>query len=506
MLLTGCAGLAPVADRPESFAFQDTVTTQIGRTVQSKLARHPGLSGFYLLTDGHDAFAARWILASHAERSIDAQYYLLHDDRLGHLFIDMLLQAADRGVRVRLLVDDMSLNGKKDIDAAALDTHPGVEIRVFNPFHRGVGRWIQFLSRYGEVTRRMHNKSFTIDNQITVIGGRNIGNEYFEADPDLIFTDLDVLAIGPVVDQVSATFDLYWNAPLSYPIRSLVKKKSGLEQLAKTRQALAKILAQHKNIEYLKTLGQGNLAVAISNRSIKYDWGKAKVVFDDPAKITADRKRVDLNLSTQLKPYTDSIAKELTIFSPYFVPGKKGLENLRGLRHRGVRIRVLTNSLASTDVPLVHAGYARYRKDLLRAGIELYEIDKKLTRWQRRQKKGLSGSSKSSLHAKSFVIDRERVFIGSMNMDPRSIVENTELGMMIESPEIAIRLNQWFDTYVADSAFRLALGTNDKGHEIVVWRRELEGAARIYTTEPNTGFWRRLWVGFMRLFVIESQL
>ncbi len=506
LVLGGCASLPPNTDRSESFTLLDTEDTLLGRDVQKRTALHPGQSGFYLLPNGHDAFVARAVLAGAAEQSIDAQYYLLHDDLVGRLFLNMLLEAANRGVRVRLLVDDMALDDKKDIGVAALDVHPKVEIRVFNPFSRGLSRMFQFITRFGDVTRRMHNKSFTVDNQVTVIGGRNIGNEYYGADPDLAFGDLDVIAIGPVVDEISSVFDLYWNSALSYPITTLVREHSRKDLLARLEQALPEYVDQQRDSEYLQALRDSELARILRARTIKYDWGSAQVVYDDPAKISAGRERDDLKLTTQIKPYFDRIERELTIFSPYFVPGRQGVENLRRLRERGVRVRILTNSLASTDVGAVHAGYAKYRRPLLKAGIELYEIDKTLTRQQRRAKKGSSGSSKASLHAKSFLIDREKMFIGSLNLDPRSVVENTEVGMMIESADIAERMSGWFDHIALNNAFRLELEPNSQGDDAIVWYRTLDGVTKSYTTEPNTGFWRRFGIGFMRLLPIESQL
>ena len=222
IMIAGCATLPKDFDRPESYALADTENTLFGKLLANEKADHPGISGFHLLPNGLDAFVARAVLANHAERSIDAQYYLYHKDLVGNLFSDLLLKAADRGVRVRLLVDDMGLAGR-DLGAVALDSHPNLEVRIFNPFSRNVGRASQFVTRLGSVTRRMHNKSFTVDNQVTILGGRNIGNEYFDADPDLEFADLDVMAIGPVAGEVSSVFDRYWNSELAYPASVLVK-------------------------------------------------------------------------------------------------------------------------------------------------------------------------------------------------------------------------------------------------------------------------------------------
>ncbi|MDC1287400.1 phospholipase D family protein [Gammaproteobacteria bacterium] len=502
-LLSACASLPQNVERESSSAFTDTANTRLGDSIKDDIAEHPGLSGFHLLPSGLDAFAARALLAYSAERSIDAQYYLLHNDLVGRLFMNALLQAADRGVRVRLLIDDMTLDDDKDIGMAAFDAHPQIEIRVFNPFTRKNSRLTQILTRFDDVTRRMHNKSFTVDNQFTVIGGRNIGNEYFEADPDLAFADLDTIAIGPVVTEVSNSFDLYWNDSSSYPIATLLERDDPSKDLAELRNALSAYVDQQRSSQYQQALRNSSLITRLENDTFKFNWGEGQVLYDDPAKVKAKREQTDLHLSSQLKSLNSRATRELIIFSPYFIPGKEGVASLEELRAQGVRVRILTNSLSSTDVGAVHAGYSKYRKDLLRAGVELYEIDKSLSKEQRKEKKGSTGSSKASLHAKSFVIDRERVFIGSMNLDPRSVVENTEIGMVIESTDIAVGMSDWFDQQINHIAFRLALEENDNGNEVLVWYRSVDAVEQRYTTEPNTGFWRRFGVGFLRLLPIE---
>ncbi len=505
LLASACASLPPIEDRPESLTLRNTENTQLGIEASRQALSHPGQSGFYLLDRGLDAFVARAVLASVAESSIDAQYYLLHNDLVGRLFIGELLKAANRGVRVRLLVDDMALNGS-DTGAAALDAHPNFEVRIFNPFGRNVSRGIQYITRFGSVTRRMHNKSFTVDNQATVFGGRNIGNEYFEADAELAFADLDVLAIGPVVDEISIAFDKFWNTSLSYSVKSLIDKPPDAENVARIQEEISNFLLEQQDSDYLQALRNSPLAKAMRERTFAFKWGTADVIYDDPAKITADRDQTDLFLITQLKPYIDAITEDLIIFSPYFVPGIEGAANLRALVEKGVRVRILTNSLASTDVSIVHAGYSKYRKTLLQGGVEIYEIDHKLTHRQRKEKKGGGGSSKASLHTKSFVMDRKRVFIGSLNLDPRSVVENTEIGAVIESEEIAVEMADWFDREVENIAFRLDLVDQADGRQSIVWHRTKDGETRTYTTEPDTGFWRRFGIGFLRLMPIESQL
>ncbi len=367
-LLAGCASLPTDFERPESHAFPDTGTTTLGQEVQRNAADHPGKSGFHLLGSGLDAFVARAVMAHVAERSIDVQYYLYHDDLVGRLFSDQLLKAADRGVRVRLLVDDMDLGGR-DLGAAAIDSHPNIQVRIFNPFSRKTGRLSQFITRMGSVTRRMHNKSFTVDNQITILGGRNIGNEYFEADPDLAFADLDVLAIGPVVKAVSTAFDRYWNSELAYPATALRGKPPTPEEIDRLRGQLDDYVAQQADSPYLQALRNSNLADKMRQKRVTYGWGEGTIVYDQPEKILHGTDKTEYHLAPQLKVYFEGVQEELIIISPYFVPGKLGTSFLASLAERGVRVRILTNSLASNDVGIVHSGYAKYRKALLRGGV-----------------------------------------------------------------------------------------------------------------------------------------
>ena len=505
LFITGCATLPQNVERPESHALTNTGDTPLGRVFQDKKSAHPAQSGFVLLANGLDAFVARALLAEHAERSIDLQYYLYHNDLTGKLLTYQLLKAANKGVRVRLLVDDMGLAGR-DLGGAVLDSHPNIEVRIFNPFSRKVGRISQFVTRVGSVTRRMHNKSFTVDNQVTILGGRNIGNEYFDADPDIAFADLDVLLIGPVVKDVSASFDAYWNSELVYPISVLVDRRPTPEEIKKKTRELDEFIKEQKNSPYLLALSNSDLANNIRQQNVRYYWGEAEAIFDQPNKILSDRSRSDDHVISQLKPYWDRIEKELIILSPYFVPGKEGVDSLTKLRAKGVHIRILTNSLASTDVGVVHAGYAKYRKDLLRAGIEIYELNKKISKKERKEKKGQEGYSKASLHAKTFNLDRKWVFIGSLNLDPRSVYENTEIGVVLDSPEIAQYMAQKFDAEIATSAFRLELRREENGGERLLWHGYENGKELIYTVDPYSGFWRRLSIWFMGLLPIESQL
>ena len=507
LLLTGgCASLPENTNRQVSYALTDTEDTSFGVKTAARIeAEGDGQDGFMLLESGLDAFVARALLAHFAERSIDVQYYLYHNDLVGRLLMSKLIQAADRGVRVRLLIDDMDLGGR-DNGLLALDSHPNIEMRVFNPFDRKIGRMPQYVTGFGSVTRRMHNKSFTVDNQVTIVGGRNIGNEYFDADPTLEFSDLDVMAIGDVVKDVSHAFDLYWNSELAYPVTTLIENRLSEEEIKQLYQKLQAYIEEHKDNPYLDALRGSDLANEIRQKRVVYQWGEADVVYDLPEKISSDRDATELHLMTQLAPYFNAIQKELIIYSPYFVPGKEGVEFFKSLTDRGVRVRILTNSLASNDVSVVHAGYVKYRMKLLRAGVELYEMNKKLTRAQRKEKKGVGSSSKASLHAKSFVLDREKVFIGSLNLDPRSFYENSEIGVVISSPETAEIMAKEFEEVIESSVFRLELVTDDDDNEYILWHGYEDGVPVTFEVDPYTSIWRRMGVNFMRIMPIESQL
>lgn len=504
-ILMGCATLPENFERPKSYAYTNTEDTRIGKAIRDEKAVHPGKSGFLMLATGLDAFVARAVLADQADRSIDVQYYLYHNDLTGKLLSERLIQAADRGVRVRLLVDDMDLEGR-DLNAAILDSHPKIEVRLFNPFSRKTGRTSQFLTRYGSVTRRMHNKSFTVDNQAAILGGRNIGDEYFEANPDLAFSDLDVLAIGTVPENVSASFDKYWNSDLAYPVTVLKGRPPTPEEIALVTKEFQSFMVQQEDSEYMRALKNSDIANTLRNNQLRFSWGNAEVIYDHPEKLLYDFDKLEYHLIPKLKPYLDGVNEELILFSPYFVPGEEGTAFLKQLSEKGVRVRILTNALSSSDVSIIHAGYSKYRKELLRAGIELYELNKKMSRKERKAKKGEHGSSKASLHTKSFVFDRDTLFVGTLNLDSRSAYHNTEIGVVFQSTEIAEGMGEWFDQNIETVAFRLELHVDEDGSEEIRWHGLDDDKQRVFTTDPYAGFWRRFVIGFLSLFPIESQL
>jgi putative cardiolipin synthase len=314
------------------------------------------------------------------------------------------------------------------------------------------------------------------------------------------------MAFGDVVVDVSHAFDLYWNSELAYPATTLIDERPSEEAIQAMFKGLVNFAEQQKDSDYIKALKGSDLANSMRAKKVQYHYGNAVVVYDHPDKITSGRDATELHLMTQLAPYFSSINKELIIFSPYFVPGDEGVEFFKSLTDRGVKVRIITNSLASNDVGIVHAGYSKYRKALLRAGVELYEMNKKLTRSQRKEKKGVGASSKASLHAKSFILDREKIFIGSLNLDPRSFYENSEIGVVIESAETAVKMAEEFDQIIETGAFRLELVTDQDDNEYIHWHGIENGEKVTYEVDPHTSFWRRMGVGIMRVMPIESQL
>src|SRR6266850_1170698 len=460
--LAGCASLPDTGAGEPSTALAGTAGTRLGQALAPAIRANPGKTGIYPLGDGRDAFAARVLLARAAERSLDVQYYILRADTTGGLFCEALWRAAERGVRVRLLLDDNNTRGM-DQALAALDAHPNIEVRLFNPYASRGFRLGELVTDFSRLNRRMHNKSFTADNQATIVGGRNVGDEYFGAESAVEFSDLDVLAVGAVVPEVSASFDAYWNSRSAYPVAALIP--AAAPQAAElVRAAWAKL-----------------------NESAQ----AARYVSDDPSKIVNPPERSDLHLLPRLVAALGAPDAELDLVSPYFVPTADGTAALRALAGRGVKVRVLTNSLAATDVAPVHAGYAKYRERLLRGGVRLYEL-KPTARPERDDR---PGGSDASLHAKTFAIDRSRIFVGSFNFDPRSARLNTEMGVVVESPRLAARLSSALDRGLPRDAYEVRLAPNGS----LEW---VDGDSR-YGSEPGAGFFKRLWIGFLSVLPIE---
>ncbi len=500
LLLNGCV-LPPLTDRTVSRALPaaEARATGLGRTLAPSVDAHPGLSGIYPLPDPLAAFAARALLAEAAERTLDIQCYIWHGDTTGMLLFKAVHAAAERGVRVRLLLDDNGIPGLDD-ELAALDTHPNIDVRLFNPFLVRTPKFIGYLTQFPQANRRMHNKSFTVDNQATIIGGRNVGDEYFGATRDMLFTDLDVLAVGPVVNDVSADFDRYWISGSAYPASSILP----VAEPARRRELMARIaLLEREDVAttYLDAQRQSHFVQDMLEGSLALEWAETHMVSDDPAKGLGLAEK-DALLVTQLADILGHPQTNLELISPYFVPTEAGTEAFVALARQGVKVRILTNSLEATDVAAVHAGYAKRRKDLLEGGIRLYEMRRTPGSQHRNASAGPFGSSGSSLHAKTFAVDDARVFIGSFNFDPRSAHLNTELGFIIDSPRLARQMDRLFNERVPLEAYEVQLDANAD----LVWLERHEGEVLRHTREPGASLWRRAMVWLLSHLPIEWML
>ena len=445
-----------------------------------------------------DAFAARVLLAAAADKSLDVQYYIWHGDQTGFLLYEAMWRAAERGVRVRILLDDANTKGL-DETLATLDAHPNIEVRLYNPLMQRDARLMNFVTDFTRVNRRMHNKSFTADNQATIVGGRNVGNEYFGAGEEAEFSDLDVIAIGPVVREVSTEFDLYWNSASAYPAERIVPKASP-DAGTKLEAKFAEVRADPESVAYVKALRDTQLVHDLLARRLPLEWANAVVVSDNPAKTLDTSERTDVLLLSELLPTIGQPKASFDLVSPYFVPGEGGTAALVKLAQSGVKVRVLTNSLAVTDVPPVHAGYAKRRCDLLQAGVKLYEFKPSGTEPKTEAKSKTGSSSAGQLHAKTFALDRNRIFVGSFNFDQRSALLNTEMGLVIESPALAGRLATEFDTKIPTVSYEAIIGAN--GHCPEWIERTPAGEVR-YTVEPATTAGQRAGVQFLEILPIE---
>ncbi|MDZ7653939.1 MAG: phospholipase D family protein [Burkholderiaceae bacterium] len=515
LALAACASLPTDYPRTVSTALTDTADTALGRTAARFSAEQQAPSGLRLLDRGLDAFVARLALAEVAERSLDVQYYIWHDDTTGRLLTAALLRAADRGVRVRVILDDIGTS-PDDARLLLLDAHANIELRLFNPVATRSARMLGFIVDPARSNRRMHNKSFTADNQATIVGGRNIGDEYFEARADLDFGDLDVLAVGEVVADVSASFDEYWNSAATFPIRALSRAEVGASELDAVRSALTAFVGSQRGAAYAQALRASDLTQQLLAGRLAFNAAQMRVLADDPAKVEQDEADKSAYLLPQMLPEFTALSREFFLVSPYFVPGDGGVESLKRLRARGVRVQILTNSLAATDVPAVHAGYAKYRRALLEAGVELYEVKASARRADPKAaesgpaeasaKHSLTGSSRASLHAKTMIFDCRQLFVGSMNVDPRSVFTNTEIGIMIDSPAVAAAACAQLAQGLPSNAYRVELQPQPDGRPHLAWVSTDAGREVRLAEEPGGSAWRSFQAWFFSLLPIEPLL
>jgi len=477
--------------------------TDLVATISEQNKIHPDLSGYHPIVTGANAFASRSILTDMATRNIDAQYYIWHDDQAGQLLLKDLWEAAERGVIVRLLIDDFNSSAALDQQLLRFSSHPNTAVRIVNPLMHRKFQALNFVTGLPRINRRMHNKSMTFDKQITIIGGRNIGNEYLSNDQNSQFADLDVLLIGKVVADIDNSFGSYWSAPISYDIETLVTLDEdgptdfieGLDQLGTNEKSDN----QSSLSVYKSAIADSSIDTDLLNKRIPFRWTDMQFLSDDVGKLTTSVP-ADTNLVQQLRTLLGRPDKELTIISSYFVPTKDGVDTLVELADSGINIKILTNSFDATDVTAVHSGYSQWRPKLLKSGIKIYELKSTASEEDRENKlwKARSQSS-TSLHAKTFAIDDHQVFIGSYNVDPRSANINTEMGVIINDDELARQLHEALSDDLLSQAYEVKL--TDDNH--LQWHTMENGEKKVYEAEPRVDLSDHIWLTIMSWLPID---
>ncbi len=474
----------------------------LGQALETILNTHEGKSGFRLLTDNAEAFISRIALCELAKNTLDIQYYIYHDDASGQIFSHKIIEAADRGVRVRILVDDIDM-GNRDASFKLFDAHPNITIRIFNPLiNRAYFRTLELIFNLNRAGRRMHNKTFIADNMIAIIGGRNIGDEYFDARNQTHFVDLDLLVIGPVVKDAVQSFRDFWLSHWAIPIDKLRKIRVVSDHVTSMRKRLKDKWSQSKNRAYFKTLRHSHFVNQLINDELVYVWASAQLFYDVPAKLLNHENSATAHFGPTVSSIINQTTDNIYITSPYFVPGEAGLKMVKTLTAKGVTINILTNSLASTDVVAVHSGYKRYRKRLLQCKVNLYEYKSTansislLSKFRR-------GQQKSSLHAKYIISDNQYLLIGSSNLDPRSANLNTEIGIVIQSKDLALQTIEIFKRATSvENSYQLSLRDNKN----LIWQCGDTSAEQQCDAEPDVGLWKKVLVTLIGLLPVESLL
>lgn len=487
MLVSGCATVPLDRPKPYSESIVDNMNTQFGVLVTDWDQINNGASGFYPLVQGMDALGVRLGMADKAEESIDLQYFLMKDDSAGAVLSTALLRAAERGVRIRFLLDDVFTKAP-DSKLLALNEHPNIQVRLFNPISRKGLFWLNFAGQFQRANRRMHNKSFTVDNAISVVGGRNIADEYFQLKTDAVFADFDILTFGPVVKQISRSFDDFWNHDLAIPIEYLKYTKKDSPSQSPTLESSERIYRQALDSDLLKELETGERKLFVAD---------ARVIADDPEKLQNAVGSEHMKLAIEIGALVSNAESELIFISPYYIPGKEGIRFIKNIVDKDVRVVVVTNSLASTNQIAVHSAYSGYRLDVIRAGVELYEARADTGHIVQ----GGKGSEQLTLHTKLIVIDRRYLLVGSLNLDSRSIEINSEMGLLIDSPELAKLISDGLTKALPTTTYRIA--ENERGK--LEWHSNQDGKPVINHSEPLSSRWRRTKAWMMKILP-ESQL
>ena len=497
LVIAGCVSMPLDYPKEPTTALAETADTYLAK--ESALWRDGQIqgNGFYSLIKGKDAFGARLVLMGEAQKSIDAQYFLMKPDNAGLVFTEKLMEAADRGVRVRLLLDDV-FTTVDDSYFSYMNAHPNVEVRIFNPISRKGLYWLNYVGHFSLANRRMHNKSFIVDNQVAIVGGRNIAVEYFQLETTGEFIDFDMFAAGPIAKDISDSFDTYWNNELAVPMDAITGKPDQ-ELLKQDEQAVKLLMEKAGNSIYADAINS-QLMRQFSADELDPYMAKARVIVDDPSKLRAEISEKHQILATEISKVLNEAKKEIIIFTPYFIPGKSGIEFVKRLRDKGVKIIVITNSLASNNHTAVHSAYSSYRKDLLEAGVELWEARANAAEITV-EPDSTKLKNPLTLHTKGILIDRSQVFVGSLNLDPRSIDINTEMGLLIESEPLVSEMVDNVLARIPEMAYRLQLDDNRK----ISWHANINGREVVETREPLTTGWRRFTAWFLKI-APEQQL
>jgi putative cardiolipin synthase len=503
LLLTACTTLPEQFEATPSRTWQTPETTSIGAFFDAPASAQEGHSGLLLLPQDRQAFVARFALAAQAERTLDLQYYLWKSDNTGLALVHQVLKAADRGVQVRILMDDIYHTGR-DRAYRTLDQHPNVQVRLFNPIgNRGLGRWGNFLGRKSELNHRMHNKIFLVDNAAAILGGRNIGDDYFGIDPKIIFHDLDVLAVGPVAQEAGAAFDLYWNSDRAYPMTVVDPAELPPDALDQWRDDLDAHIGDFiDRLPYAVPLEGEALVNELEVLEERLTWAEAEVIVDPLDRFNGGGEpSVFERLGDQLK---GEVRDEVVIQTAYLIPTQEGVDLIAEHIDKGIRYRVMTNSLLSNNHISVHGHYQKYRKPLLEAGVELYELraDTELIEYYRETDQKLADSN-AGLHTKAFVLDGRFSIVGSYNMDPRSRIWNSEIGLLVDSEPFAQKVLEVMDRqFEPASAYRVDLDERGK----LRWTLDLPEGTQTWNKDPEAPWYKRWAARFIGWLPIEKEL
>jgi len=516
-VINACSSLPPGHDYPriESKALAASVHTTLGAQLEKAISEHAGTSGFRFLSFGVDGYLTRMQMINAAEQTLDLQYFIFRGDETGRLLADAALRAADRGVRVRILIDDgETIAGDEQITPLA--AHSLIEIRVYNPFayrgHSNVLRFSEYILNRSRLNYRMHNKLMIADNAVAMFGGRNIGDQYFQIDAEEQFADNDVFAVGAIVRRLSDSFDEFWNHALSIPNEALSSHRTSRAALNEhrvlTTEEPAKVAAD--GIDFAGLVASGEPFTGMLSGRLPLVWAHVQLISDSPDKQKVeDGSMVGRLMHRPVAEATLAVQSELLMITPYLIPGEEGMRIFDDLRRRGVRIRILTNSLETSSVVLAQSGYIGYRVPLLEDGVELYEIRALLGNTHGSgQTKAMSRHGTYSLHAKMFIFDRQKVFVGSMNFDQRSMHLNTEIGLIIDSPELAQELTKRFEAMVQPAnAYALDLQPDNRGNgQHLIWRTLENGQIIDLQTEPARSTWQKFKIWLLSLLPLDDEL